>query len=94
MPVCIDAAQSVQHIPIDVQSLDCDFLVFSGHKVYGPTGIGVFYGKEEYLKDAPYQGGGDMVDKVSFETTSFNQIPLKFEAGTTNYIELLVWPKP
>ncbi len=87
VPVCIDAAQSVQHIPIDVKDLDCDFLVFSGHKIYGPTGIGVLYGKEEYLKKMPpYQGGGDMVDKVSFETTSFNQIPFKFEAGTTNYI--------
>ena len=87
VPVCIDAAQSIQHIPIDVQELDCDFLVFSGHKAYGPTGIGVFYGKEEYLKKLPpYQGGGDMVDKVSFETTTFNELPFKFEAGTTNYI--------
>jgi cysteine desulfurase/selenocysteine lyase len=87
IPVCIDAAQSIQHMPIDVQKLDCDFLVFSAHKAYGPTGIGVFYGKEEYLKQLPpYQGGGDMVDKVSFETTTFNQLPFKFEAGTTNYI--------
>lgn len=87
IPVCIDAAQSIQHTAIDVRDLDCDFLVFSGHKLYGPTGIGVLYGKEEYLiKLPPYQGGGDMVDKVSFETTTFNQIPFKFEAGTTNYI--------
>lgn len=87
IPVCIDAAQSIQHLPIDVQELDCDFLVFSGHKAYGPTGIGIFYGKEKYLKELPpYQGGGDMVDTVSFETTTFNQLPFKFEAGTTNYI--------
>jgi cysteine desulfurase/selenocysteine lyase len=87
IPVCIDAAQSIQHIPIDVQKLNCDFLVFSGHKAYGPTGIGVFYGKEEMLKKLPpYQGGGDMVDKVSFESTTFNELPFKFEAGTTNYI--------
>lgn len=87
IPVCIDAAQSVQHLPIDVQELDCDFLVFSGHKIYGPTGIGVFYGKEKWLDEMPpYQGGGDMVDIVSFEKTTFNQLPFKFEAGTTNYI--------
>jgi cysteine desulfurase / selenocysteine lyase len=87
IPVCIDAAQSIQHIPIDVQKLDCDFLVFSGHKAYGPTGIGVLYGKEKYLRKLPpYQGGGDMVDTVSFETTTFNILPFKFEAGTTNYI--------
>jgi cysteine desulfurase/selenocysteine lyase len=87
IPVCIDAAQSVQHLPIDVQELDCDFLVFSGHKIYGPTGIGVIYGKEKWLEEMPpYQGGGDMVDIVSFEKTTFNQLPFKFEAGTTNYI--------
>lgn len=87
IPVCIDAAQSIQHIPIDVQDLDCDFLVFSGHKIYGPTGIGAIYGKENWLEQMPpYQGGGDMVDEVSFEKTTFNQLPFKFEAGTTNYI--------
>lgn len=87
IPVCIDAAQSIQHIPIDVQELNCDFLVFSGHKIYGPTGIGIFYGKEKWLEELPpYQGGGDMVDKVSFEKTTFNEIPFKFEAGTVNYI--------
>ncbi len=87
IPVCIDAAQSIQHVPIDVQKLDCDFLVFSGHKAYGPTGIGVVYGKEKWLEEMPpYQGGGDMVDKVSFEKTTFNVLPFKFEAGTTNYI--------
>jgi cysteine desulfurase/selenocysteine lyase len=87
IPVLIDAAQSIQHAPVDVQSLDCDFLVFSGHKIYGPTGIGVLYGKEKWL-DAipPYQGGGDMVDVVTLEKTTYNQLPFKFEAGTTNYI--------
>jgi cysteine desulfurase/selenocysteine lyase len=87
IPVCIYAAQSIQHIPIDVQELDCDFLVFSGHKIYGPTGIGVIYGKEKWLEQMPpYQGGGDMVDEVSFEKTTYNILPFKFEAGTTNYI--------
>ncbi len=87
VPVLIDAAQSVQHTPIDVQDLDCDFLVFSGHKAYGPTGIGVLYGKEKFLEAIPpYQGGGDMVDVVTFEKTTYNVIPFKFEAGTTNYI--------
>lgn len=87
IPVCVDAAQSIQHMPIDVQELDCDFLVFSGHKIYGPTGIGVFYGKEKWLESMPpYMGGGDMVDEVSFEKTSYNTLPFKFEAGTTNYI--------
>lgn len=87
IPVCVDAAQSVQHIPVDVQDLDCDFLVFSGHKIYGPTGIGVFYGKERWLEELPpWQGGGDMVDIVSFEKTTYNKLPFKFEAGTTNYI--------
>jgi cysteine desulfurase/selenocysteine lyase len=85
--VLIDAAQSVQHIPIDVQELDCDFLVFSGHKIYGPTGIGVLYGKEKWLeKMPPYQGGGDMVDIVTFAKTTYNELPFKFEAGTTNFI--------
>jgi len=87
VPVMIDAAQSIQHAKIDVQKLDCDFLAFSGHKVYGPTGIGVFYGKEKWLeKLPPYQGGGDMVDVVTFEKTTYNVLPFKFEAGTTNYI--------
>jgi cysteine desulfurase/selenocysteine lyase len=87
IPVLLDAAQSIQHIPIDVQDLDCDFLVFSGHKIYGPTGIGVLYAKEKFLDQMPpYQGGGDMVDIVTFEKTTFKELPFKFEAGTTNYI--------
>ncbi|MFW5657684.1 MAG: aminotransferase class V-fold PLP-dependent enzyme [Bacteroidota bacterium] len=87
VPVMVDAAQSVQHENVDVQDLDCDFLVFSGHKIYGPTGIGVFYGKEAWLeKLVPFQGGGDMVDVVTLEKTTFNELPFKFEAGTTNYI--------
>ena len=87
IPVCLDAAQSIQHEKIDVQELDCDFLVFSGHKIYGPTGIGIFYGKEKYLEEMPpWQGGGDMVDEVSFEKTTYNVLPFKFEAGTTNFI--------
>ena len=79
----IDAAQSVPHLSVDVQALDCDFLVFSGHKVYGPTGIGVLYGKSALL-DAmpPYQGGGDMISSVTFEKTTYNKLPYKFEAGT------------
>ncbi len=87
IPVLIDGAQSIQHIPIDVQKLDCDFFVFSGHKIYGPTGIGVLFGKEKWLNDLPpYQGGGDMVDCVTFEKTTYNDLPLKFEEGTTNYV--------
>lgn len=87
VPVLIDAAQSIQHSEIDVKSLDCDFLVFSGHKVYGPTGIGVLYGKEKWLEQMPpYQGGGDMVDIVTFKKTTYGKVPFKFEAGTTNYI--------
>lgn len=87
IPVCVDAAQSIQHVAVDVQELDCDFLAFSGHKIYGPTGIGVFYGKEKWLEELPpFLGGGDMVDEVSFEKTTFNSLPFKFEAGTTNYI--------
>ena len=86
-PVLIDAAQSVQHIPLDVQKLDCDFLVFSAHKAYGPTGMGVLYGKEEWLnKLPPYHGGGEMIASVSFEKTTFNQLPYKFEAGTPDYV--------
>jgi len=86
IPVLIDGAQSVQHGLVDVRDLDCDFFVFSGHKIYGPTGIGVLYGKEKWLEALPpYQGGGDMVDKVTFEKTTYNVLPFKFEAGTTNY---------
>jgi len=87
IPVLVDGAQAIQHGKVDVADLDCDFYVFSGHKVYGPTGIGVLYGKEKWLdKMPPYQGGGDMVDCVTFEKTSYNVLPFKFEAGTTNYI--------
>ncbi len=87
VPVFVDAAQSVQHVHIDVQNLDCDFMAFSGHKCYGPTGVGMLYGKEKWLeKMPPYQGGGDMVDVVDFEKTTYNVIPFKFEAGTTNYV--------
>ncbi len=87
IPVLVDGAQAVPHIPVDVQDLDADFYVFSGHKVYGPTGIGVLYGKEKYLNAMPpYQGGGEMIEKVSFEKTTFNSLPFKFEAGTPDYI--------
>lgn len=87
IPVLIDGAQSIPHMPIDVQDLDADFYVFSGHKVYGPTGIGVLYGKETWLdKLPPYQGGGEMIKNVSFEHTTFNELPFKFEAGTPDYI--------
>jgi cysteine desulfurase / selenocysteine lyase len=86
VPVLIDGAQSIQHGIIDVKTLDCDFYVFSGHKVYGPTGIGVLYGKEKWLSEMPpFQGGGDMVEKVTFEKTTYNGLPFKFEAGTMNY---------
>lgn len=81
--VVVDGAQSIQHMAIDVQAMDCDFFVFSGHKVFGPTGIGVLYGKEALLeKMPPYQGGGDMIAKVTFERTTYNELPFKFEAGT------------
>ncbi len=87
IPVLIDAAQSAPHMKIDVQQLDCDFLCFSGHKMYGPTGIGVLYGKEEWLdRLPPYQGGGEMIDQVSWERTTFERPPLKFEAGTPDYV--------
>ena len=83
VPVFIDAAQAVQHMPVDVQALDCDFLGFTGHKLYGPSGIGVLYGKATHLEAMPpYQGGGDMILSVSYEKTEFNDIPYKFEAGT------------
>lgn len=87
VPVLVDGAQSIPHMPVDVQALDADFYVFSGHKVYGPTGVGVLYGKEEWLdKLPPYQGGGEMIQHVSFERTTFNELPFKFEAGTPDYI--------
>ncbi|MBR2161125.1 MAG: cysteine desulfurase [Bacteroidaceae bacterium] len=87
VPVLIDAAQSVPHLAVDVQQLDADFLAFSGHKIYGPTGIGVLYGKEEWLeKLPPYQGGGEMIGHVSFEHTTFNELPFKFEAGTPDFV--------
>lgn len=85
--VLIDAAQSLQHMKIDVQQLDCDFLVFSGHKVFGPTGVGILYGKEKLLNEMPpYQGGGDMIKTVSMSGTTYNELPHKFEAGTPNII--------
>lgn len=87
IPVLVDAAQSVQHVPVDVQRMDCDFLVFSSHKIYGPTGMGVLYGKEKWLdKLPPYQGGGEMIATVSFEKTTFAGLPFKFEAGTPDYV--------
>ncbi len=90
VPVLIDGAQAVQHLAVDVQKLDCDFYVFSGHKIYGPTGIGVVYGKEQWLNQMPpYQGGGEMIESVSFEKTTFNQLPYKFEAGTPNYVDTI-----
>jgi cysteine desulfurase/selenocysteine lyase len=86
IPVLVDGAQGIQHGNLDVTALDCDFYAFSGHKIYGPTGIGVLYGKEKWLSEMPpWQGGGDMVDKVTFEKTTYNQLPFKFEAGTMNY---------
>lgn len=87
IPVLIDGAQAVAHQPIDVQALDADFYAFSGHKVYGPTGIGILYGKAEWLdRLPPYQGGGEMIQNVTFEHTTFNELPYKFEAGTPDYI--------
>lgn len=85
IPVLVDGAQSIQHLPIDVQDLDCDFFAFSGHKIFGPTGIGVLYGKEKWLEQMPpFLGGGDMIKNVTFEKTIYNELPLKFEAGTPN----------
>lgn len=87
VPVLVDGAQSTPHFKVDVQDLDCDFFAFSGHKIYGPTGIGVLYGKEEWLdRIPPYMGGGEMIKTVSFEHTTFNQLPYKFEAGTPDYV--------
>jgi cysteine desulfurase/selenocysteine lyase len=87
VPVLIDGAQSAPHFAIDMQQLDCDFFAFSGHKMYGPTGVGVLYGKEEWLdRLPPYQGGGEMIHKVSFERTTYAQLPFKFEAGTPDYV--------
>ena len=87
IPVLVDGAQSAPHFKVDVQAMDCDFFAFSGHKMYGPTGIGVLYGKEEWLdRLPPYQGGGEMIDHVSWEKTTFERPPLKFEAGTPDYI--------
>jgi len=87
VPVLIDGAQSTPHMKVDVQELDCDFFAFSGHKIYGPTGIGVLYGKEKWLeKLPPYMGGGEMIKNVSFERTTFNELPFKFEAGTPDYV--------
>lgn len=86
VPVLIDGAQGIQHGIVDLKEMDCDFYVFSGHKIYGPAGIGVLYGKEKWLSEIPpFQGGGDMVDKVTFEKTTYNELPFKFEAGTMNY---------
>ncbi len=85
IPVMLDGAQAVQHMPVDVQELDCDFYAFSGHKLFGPTGVGVLYGKEAWLdRMPPYQGGGDMIRSVTFEKTTYNDLPYKFEAGTPN----------
>ena len=87
IPVLLDGAQSIQHQKVDVQELDCDFYVFSGHKVYGPNGTGVIYGREKWLEAMPpYQTGGEMIKKVTFEQTTFNELPFKFEAGTPNYV--------
>jgi cysteine desulfurase/selenocysteine lyase len=83
----LDGAQAVPHIKVDVQDLDCDFYAFSGHKMFGPTGVGILYGKSEYLNDMPpYQGGGDMIKEVTFEKTTYNCLPHKFEAGTPNIV--------
>ena len=87
VPVCIDGAQSVPHMSVDVQALDCDFLVFSGHKMYGPTGIGVLYGKREWLNQLPpHEGGGEMINHVRWSGTTYNDLPYKFEAGTPNFV--------
>lgn len=90
IPVLLDAAQAVSHIPVDVQKLDCDFFAFSGHKLYGPTGIGVLYGKEKILEQMPpFMGGGDMISRVTFTKTTYNELPFKFEAGTSNIADAI-----
>lgn len=87
VPVCVDGAQSVPHLAVDVQQLDCDFLVFSAHKMYGPTGLGILYGKKEWLDQLPpVEGGGEMIEHVSFQKTTYSVLPYKFEAGTPNYV--------
>jgi len=87
IPVLIDGAQAIQHESVNVQDMDCDFYAFSGHKIYGPTGTGILYGKERWLREMPpYQGGGDMIEQVTFEHTTYDDLPAKFEAGTPNYI--------
>lgn len=88
--VLVDGAQAIQHIPVDVQALDCDFFVFSGHKIYGPTGVGILYGKEALLNEMPpWQGGGEMIKEVRFEKTTYNELPFKFEAGTPDFIGVI-----
>ena len=95
VPVLVDAAQSAPHKKLDVQQMDCDFLALSGHKVYGPTGIGVLYGKESWLeKLPPYQGGGEMIDKVTWERTTFERLPFKFEAGIPTMLPRMDLPQP
>lgn len=92
--VLLDGAQSTNHLEVDVQELDCDFLAFSAHKLYGPTGLGVLYGKREILESMPpYQGGGEMIKEVSFEKTTYNDIPFKFEAGTPNIADVIAFAK-
>ena len=92
--IMIDGAQAVQHMKVNVSELDVDFYCFSGHKMYGPTGIGILYGKKEILeKMEPYQGGGDMIKSVTFEKTIYNDVPHIFEAGTPNIVEQLDWQK-
>ena len=87
IPVCLDGAQSVPHMRVDVQAIDCDFMVFSGHKLYGPTGIGVLYGKRQWLEQLPpFEGGGEMIDHVRWEGTTYNELPYKFEAGTPDFV--------
>jgi cysteine desulfurase / selenocysteine lyase len=90
IPVLVDAAQAVVHEPLNVQELDCDFLTFSGHKMLGPTGVGILYGKMNHLESMPpYQGGGEMIHSVSFEKTTYNEVPYKFEAGTPNIADVI-----
>src|SRR5208282_5157691 len=90
IPVLVDGAQSVVHQPVDVQDMDCDFFAFSGHKMFGPTGVGCLYGKLHLLEDMPpYQGGGEMIHSVSFKKTTYNEVPFKFEAGTPNVADVI-----